>query len=208
MSEVPFSPLPEKMPQCPYKKTLKTPRTRHRETFAKPTPAVPPQPTSVPFAKVFEEERGRFGGGKGKLSGESFPFPLQASPFLFKDFHKRDGRRLRGRGGPNRIESFPETPFGIPMALTSSRQPTNLKQGTSDVLGTKGAGQPAQAECRTGTFRFEGVRGHHAPRTGGQGGGSPPCRRRHPICSRRSCPSTCGSASGTRNRRRGCPRRR
>ena len=26
-------------------------------------------------SKVFEEERGRFGGGKGKLSAESFPFP-------------------------------------------------------------------------------------------------------------------------------------
>ena len=33
--------------------------------------------------------------GKGKLSGESFPFPLQTSPFLFKDF--RLVGRPRGR---------------------------------------------------------------------------------------------------------------
>ena len=45
------------------------------------------KPYSVPFAKVFEEERGRFGGGKGKLSPESFPFPppISHSPPSFSE---------------------------------------------------------------------------------------------------------------------------
>ena len=33
----------------------------------------------------------KIGGGEGKLSGESFPSPLQTSPFLFKDFRKWGG---------------------------------------------------------------------------------------------------------------------
>ena len=52
----------------------------HRETSNKGRPAPSPQPYSIPFGNVFEEEGVRFGEGEGKLSPESFPSPSPIVP--------------------------------------------------------------------------------------------------------------------------------
>ena len=48
----------------------------HRETNAKGQPYKPPA-TLLTLTKIFEEDGVGFGEGKGKLSRESFPRPLQ-----------------------------------------------------------------------------------------------------------------------------------
>ena len=53
----------------------KNPRMRCRETFNKPRHAASPQPPSAPFTKVFEEEEGRFGGGRGNFLKKVSPPP-------------------------------------------------------------------------------------------------------------------------------------